>query len=127
MLHTIVEFLRSFSLRCPHCHQGKVMRHWFAVNAECSHCRYVFQAEQGDFWGGMIFAYTYGGVLAFGFAGLLIKFDLLSIEMRVYATALLIAVLIVALTPFTRSNWVTVMYLTRGRDQEYLPQGKPKA
>ena len=123
MLHVIVEILRSFSLRCPHCHRGKVMRNWFAVNPECAHCSYVFQAEQGDFWGGMIFAYTYSGVLAFGFAAVLIAFNLLSVEMRVYATALVIAALVVLLNPFTRSNWVTVMYLTRGRDNEYLPKG----
>lgn len=126
MLHVILAILRSFGLRCPHCHQGKVMRHWFAVNPKCPKCGYVFQAEVGDFWGGMVFAYTYAGVLTFGLAAALIEFNLGSIEARAYICALFIVALVLFLHPWTRSNWIAVMYLTRGRDKTYLPPRKAR-
>jgi uncharacterized protein (DUF983 family) len=124
MAHIIVELLRSFGQRCPHCHSGKVMRNWFAVNPKCAKCNYVFQAEQGDFWGGMIFSYTYSGVLAFGLAAVLYAFDILSMENRVYVTALFVAVMVLALHPWARCNWITVIYLTRSRDPVYLPDAR---
>lgn len=126
MVKVILALLRSFGLRCPHCHQGKVMRHWFAVNAKCSTCGYVFQAEVGDFWGGMVFAYTYAGVLTFGLASLLIRYDVGSWEDRAYVCALSIAALVLFVHPWTRSNWITVMYLTRARDKTYLPPERAK-
>jgi uncharacterized protein (DUF983 family) len=121
MLHVIVALLRSFGLRCPHCHRGKVMRNWFAVHSRCSECDYVFQAEQGDFWGGMIFAYTYAGILAMGLAAALYAYDLFSMETRVYVTALFAAAMVLALHPWTRCNWIAVIYVTRSRDPSYLP------
>ena len=124
MFKIIAELVRSFGLRCPHCHQGKVMRHWFAVNDKCSNCGYVFQAEQGDFWGGMIFAYTYSGMLAFLLAGGLYYYDVFSMEMRVYVIALFVAGMVLVLHPWSRCNWITVLYVTRGRDPSYLPGGK---
>jgi uncharacterized protein (DUF983 family) len=127
MVHVIVEMLRSFALRCPHCHRGKVMRNWFALNQKCPACSYVFMAEQGDFWGGMVFAYTYSGALAFGLAAVLILNNLLSLEMRVYVTALFAASMVLVLHPFTRCNWITVLYLTRSREAEYRPSGTDKS
>jgi uncharacterized protein (DUF983 family) len=124
MFSFALELLRSFGLHCPHCHQGKVMRNWFAVNAKCSQCGYVFQAEQGDFWGGMIFAYTYSGILAFVLAAVLYYFDIFSIELRVYVVALFVAVMVLVLNPWSRCNWITILYLTRSRDPSYLPGGK---
>jgi uncharacterized protein (DUF983 family) len=124
MLRFVLGLLRSFGLRCPHCHVGKVMRHWFAINPKCSNCGYVFQAEPGDFWGGIVFAYTYAGVLAFGLAAILIHFELGSVEARVYVCALFIVVAVLAVHPWTRSNWITVMYLTRGQEKEYRPPEK---
>lgn len=127
MLHVLIEILRSFGLRCPHCHQGKVMRNWFAVNPKCAVCGWVFQAEQGDFWGGMVFAYTYAGTLAFGLAGVLILYDLFSIETRVYISALFVAAMVIALNPWTRCNWIAVIHLIRSRDAEYRPADPPQA
>ena len=124
MFHVIVELLRSFGLRCPHCHTGKVMQHWFAVNPKCATCGYVFQAEQGDFWGGMIFAYTYSGVLAFGLSAALYYFNLFTMENRVYVIALFVAAMVLVLHPWSRCNWITVIYLTRSRDPIYLPDAK---
>jgi len=127
MVRIIVALLRSFGLRCPHCHKGKVMRNWFTVNERCSHCNYVFQAEQGDFWGGMIFAYTYAGVLAMGLAAALYAYDLFSTETRVYVTALFAVAMVLALHPWTRCNWITVIYVTRSRDPSYLPEATRKS
>ncbi|MFI5400594.1 MAG: DUF983 domain-containing protein, partial [SAR324 cluster bacterium] len=102
MVRVIVALLRSFGMRCPHCHRGKVMRNWFTVQARCSRCNYVFQAEQGDFWGGMIFAYTYAGFLAMGLAAALYAYDIFALETRVYVTALFAVAMVLALHPWTR-------------------------
>jgi hypothetical protein len=61
-----------------------------------------------------------------GLAALLIAYDLGSWEARAYLCALFIAVFVLFVHPWTRSNWITVMYLTRGRDKEYLPPKKAK-
>ncbi|HUJ74661.1 MAG TPA: DUF983 domain-containing protein [bacterium] len=124
MFRFIWNLIRSLSLRCPHCHQGKVMRNWLVVNPACPVCGYVFMKEQGDFWGGMIFSYTYAAVLSLALAGVLMAFHWLEIAQRVYLIAFAAVGFIILLHPVTRSNWITVMYLTRGDYPEYAPPAK---
>lgn len=118
-MHVIIAILRSLGLRCPHCHQGRLMKNWFVVNESCSVCGYEFLKETGDFWGGMIFSYTYAGFVAMVTAGILVAFDALSWSNRVYVAMICGVISIVVLHPFTRANWVTVMFITRGHYDDY--------
>jgi uncharacterized protein (DUF983 family) len=120
----ILKMLRSLNLRCPNCQQGRILRNWIEVNRACSSCGYVFMQETGDFWGGMVFSYTYAGFTALAVAGVLIALDLFSIGARVYAAVLAGAASILLLHPITRANWVTLMFLTRGHYEEYRPPAK---
>lgn len=121
-MNFLIGMIRSLSLRCPHCRQGRLMKNWFVVNPACSACGYEFQKETGDFWGGMVFSYTYAGLAALLVAAFLIAFDLLTVGQRVYASVTGGAVAIFLLHPFTRANWIAVMYLTRGHYEEYQPR-----
>lgn len=121
-MNFVIGILRSLRLRCPNCQQGRLMKNWFVVNTACSACGYEFQKESGDFWGSMVFSYTYAGFVAFLVSGFLITFDLLTIGQRVYAAVIGGALAIFLLHPFTRANWIAVMFLTRGHYEEYQPR-----
>jgi uncharacterized protein (DUF983 family) len=120
----ILAILRSLRLRCPNCHQGRLMKNWFVIHESCGVCGYEFLKETGDFWGGMVFSYTYAGFVALVTTGILVLADALTWGNRVYVAVICGVVAIVVLHPFTRANWVTVMFLTRGHYEDYRP---PKA
>ncbi len=118
----LIGILRSLSLRCPNCHEGRLMKNWFVVNTACSVCGYEYQKESGDFWGGMVFSYTYAGIVAMAVAGAMIGLDLLTWGQRVYAGVIGGAISIVLFHPFTRANWIAIMFLTRGQYEDYRPR-----
>jgi len=122
----ILAILRSLNLRCPNCREGRLMKNWFVVNESCSVCGYEFLKETGDFWGGMVFSYTYAGFVALITTGILVAANALSWSNRVYVAVIFGVASIVALHPFTRANWVTVMFLTRGHYDDYkAPKAQP--
>lgn len=101
------------------------MKNWFEVNPACPVCGYEFQKESGDFWGGMVFSYTYAAVAGLAAAGVLIALDALTWSQRVYVAVAFGVASILLLHPITRANWVALMYQTRGQYEEYRP--KPRA
>lgn len=46
-------FVRALWLRCPICGQGRLFRSWFKMYADCPHCGYHFEREEGYFTGAM--------------------------------------------------------------------------
>lgn len=125
MIRIILGILRSLDMRCPNCHQGQLMKNWFEVNPACPVCSYEFQKESGDFWGGMVFSYTYAAVAGLAAAGVLIALDALTWSQRVYVAVAFGVASILLLHPITRANWVALMFQTRGQYEEYRP--KPRA
>jgi uncharacterized protein (DUF983 family) len=107
MISFLYAILRSLGLRCPHCHRGRLMKNWFVVNETCGVCGYAFLKETGDFWGGMVFSYTYAGLVAMIVAGVLVAFEALSWSQRVYV-AMACGVL-------------SIVVLTRGQYEDYRP------
>lgn len=45
--------VRAVKLRCPVCGQGRLFRSWFTMYADCPHCGYHFEREDGYFTGAM--------------------------------------------------------------------------
>jgi len=123
-MNLILALLRSFDLRCPHCHSGAVMKNWVEARRECPDCGYEYLKESGDFWGGIVFSYTYAALTALIAAAILIGLDLLSVSERVYVSVFTGAAAIFLFHPFTRANWIALMYATRGHYAEYRPKGK---
>ena len=124
-MKTVIALLRSLLLRCPNCHEGRQMKNWFVQNEKCAKCGYEFLKETGDFWGGMVFSYSYAGFVAMLVVGILVAFDVLTWSNRVYVGTICGVLSIIALHPFTRSNWVTVMFITRGHYDDYRPKAQP--
>lgn len=118
----ILALLYSMNLRCPHCRRGPVMKNWLEAHRACPRCGYEYLKESGDFWGGIVFSYTYAALAALAVGAVLIGFDLLTISQRVYASVLTGAAAILVLHPFTRANWIALMYVTRGHYEEYRPR-----
>lgn len=115
----LIGLLRSITLRCPHCHKGRLLKNWFVVNEKCSECGYVYLKEPGDFWGGMVFSYTYAGVSALAAAAFTIEMGWLTWGQRVYVAAIAGALGVVLFHPYSRAHWITIMYLTRGQYEDY--------
>ena len=120
-MSVILGVLRSFGLRCPNCHEGHVMKNWFVVNPACPKCGLTFLKDSGDFWGGMVFSYTYAGFVAMVIVGIMVATNLGDWSTRVYTGVICGAASIFLLHPITRANWVAVLFLTRGQEEEYRP------
>ena len=118
-MRIILYFLKSLSLRCPHCRANTLVRRWYAVQERCSDCGYVFHGEQGDFWGGVVISYTFGGLIGLLSAAGQIGFGWFEVETRVYVSVSLAVLGIVLLFPVAKSAWIHIMYATRGHYAEY--------
>lgn len=121
MLRLLRGMPHAFTLRCPHCGQGWIPHHYFALHERCASCGLAFQVDEGDFWGSMVFSYTFGGLAGLALAALAFVLDVGSIEARVYTVAFLALATVLASFPVSRSLWVHLLYLTRGHYEEYRP------
>ena len=119
----------SPSLRCPHCRGTFMPRNYFTFKDKCTQCDFVFQGESGDFWGGMVFSYAFGGVTALVVAALILVFDWppLSPEGIAYTVAFIALGAVVLSFPFAKSAWIYLLYHTRGQYEEYRPGSAGKA
>ena len=55
--------MRSCTLRCPACGQGRLFRGWFSMHEACDHCGLKFLREPGYFLGSIYFNYGVTAVL----------------------------------------------------------------
>ncbi len=121
MIRLLLACLRSFRLRCPHCRRGRIFRNPYAAHRACGECGLVFQRDEGDFWGGMVFSYTFAAVIGLGTAGALLLARVEQWETLVYSSAFVALASILVHFPFAKSLWIHLLYATRGQLEEYRP------
>ena len=83
----MIKSLLAFKLRCPHCDIGPLTRRFYGAVRECPNCHYIYQKDEGDFWGGMVFSYVFAGVAGMTTGLLLTVAGWLSTADRVYLSA----------------------------------------
>jgi uncharacterized protein (DUF983 family) len=118
--------LRAFTFRCPNCGVGRMQRKPYVFNHDCDQCGYRYLPDDGDFWGGVVIAYTFGGIIGFIGVGLLVAFTDLSVANLVYATAAIVVASIFLLFPFCKSLYAYLMFRFRGHEEEYRPPAMPR-
>ena len=117
--------LKSLRMRCPHCQQESITRYWYGIREKCGSCGYVYQGESGDFWGGVVISYAFGGVAGMLTGMVIVSLGLFeTIEMRVYVSVFTGLGALVLLFPWSKSLWTHIMYATRGHYEEYRVQDK---
>ena len=115
------QVLRSVDLRCPHCRRGRIFRNPWLAHERCPVCGLVFQRDEGDFWGGVVFTYTYAGIVSLGVAALLIRLGVQDWERIAYGAAGAAIAAVLAIFPFAKAQWIALLYATRGHYEEYRP------
>lgn len=108
-------------LRCPHCGEGRILRHPYAAHPACPVCGLAFQRDEGDFWGTVVFAYTFGGIAGLAAAAALLRLGVERWQPIAFAASGAALAAILLTFPFARSLWIHLLYLTRGHYEEYRP------
>jgi uncharacterized protein (DUF983 family) len=116
-LGTILKMIgRAFTLRCPRCGGGHLLRSWTKMRTECPTCGLHLEREEKDFWLG---GYLINFVVAELLVAVAIVVVLLSTWPAVPWTALQYgaAVMVVAAPfvfyPFSRLMWLAIDLLLR--------------
>jgi len=120
-LRVPLQVLRSVDLRCPHCRRGRVFRNPWLARERCPTCGLVFLRDEGDFWGGVVFNYTYAGIVGMAVAALLVKLGVQDWEWIAYGAAAAVVLSVLTLFPFAKAQWIALLYATRGHYEEYRP------
>lgn len=67
MLRTVTTlFTRALVLRCPRCGKGKLFERRLTMYERCSHCRWVFEREEGYWTGAMAVNLVFSELLVAG-------------------------------------------------------------
>ena len=119
--YVLWQVLRSVTLRCPHCRRARIMRNPYVAHERCPACGLTFQQDEGDFWGTVVFAYTYGGIVGLIVAALMVLAGVEHWETIAYVSATATVVAVLAVFPFAKAQWITLLYFTRGHYEEYRP------
>jgi uncharacterized protein (DUF983 family) len=117
----LLGLLLAVRLRCPHCRKSGLYRRPYVLHAHCPVCGLAFERDEGDFWGGVVFSYVYAGVAGLALAALLIVLGVTRWDWIAYAAAGTAALTALAVFPFAKAQWITLLYLTRGHYEEYRP------
>jgi uncharacterized protein (DUF983 family) len=115
------QVLRSADLRCPHCRRAGLYRRPYLAHERCPACGLVFQRDEGDFWGAVVFTYTYAGGVGLLLAALLFRLGVQRWETIAYAAAGATVLAALAAFPFAKAQWIALLYHTRGHYEEYRP------
>ena len=126
MLRTFFRLLGGFTLRCPNCSGESMLRNYYVFKLNCSKCEFVYQMDEGDFWGGVVYSYTFAGVSGMVVASLLNAFSPFGWVTILYASAGAAVASILLFFPFAKSLWVYTLFLTRGQYEEYRAKKPPK-
>lgn len=111
----------AVTLRCPHCRQGRLFRKPYVIHERCPVCGLAFERDEGDFWGGMVFSYTFGGLAGLALAAVLVQLGWQDWETLAYLCAGAAVLTILLLFPVAKALWIWLLYLTRGGYEEYRP------
>lgn len=100
-------FVRALWLRCPVCGQGRIFRSWFKMYADCPHCGYHFEREEGYFTGAMALNLIATELLA------CVAIVLLTVNAVPLAPAILLGVVLMVAAPLlgyphSRSFWMAM-------------------
>lgn len=112
---------RSLLLRCPHCDAFPLLRTKVEFHDTCGNCGYRFIVEDGDFWGGVVFSYTFAGISGMLCGLLLTVAGWFPWDTNVYISAGVALVTTVVSYPWAKAAWVHLLYLTRGQYADYAP------
>ena len=129
MFRAIFKMLGGFTLRCPNCRGESMLRNYYVFKPNCSKCTFKYLVDEGDFWGGVVYSYTFAGVSGLFVAYLLDTFSPLGWRTILYASAGAAIASILLFFPFAKSLWVYTLFLTRGQYEEYRvkkPPGDPE-
>ena len=128
---------RALILRCPNCGKGPVLEHWFKLRVRCGNCGLRLERGEHDYLSGSI-------LFSYALVTLVFAITLVTVlvstwpnvpwEILGWGLPLLIAVLVVALFPFSKLIWLAFDLMLRpvtpeelewhrDSDEEYSTEG----
>tara|TARA_B100001778_G_scaffold334219_1_gene344855 strand:- start:2717 stop:3139 length:423 start_codon:yes stop_codon:yes gene_type:complete len=111
-----VSLIRSFvTCKCPKCRRGKVFTHknpyhrkFGEIEKKCSVCNFIYEMEQGFWYGAMYFSYAFGVLISIPIVVLL----LLKSNLEIFQITGVIFCVLVVLSPilfrYSRSAWLHI-------------------
>ncbi|MGB2757819.1 MAG: DUF983 domain-containing protein [Acidimicrobiia bacterium] len=102
--------LRGFTLRCPRCGSGGILKNWFKIKDECPKCQLVFEREPG-YWTG---ALAINLICPLGLLMITLFASLIATSPNVPVVPLVIISITIALLgplvwyPFSRTLWLAI-------------------
>jgi uncharacterized protein (DUF983 family) len=112
----------GFTLRCPHCQQGGMMKNFFEPHELCPHCGVRFERATGEGTGAMVILISglpIMAILLFFIVRLLNpEFPLIPLA---FGLCVFLAVLMLVMYRHARGLWIGVIYHTGGlfTDEEF--------
>jgi len=120
-MNVLYKVWKGLRLRCPHCAREGLMQSFLRFREVCGQCGYRYLPDDGDFWGQVVLAYTFGGIAGMMAGTALTVAGWGDLESRIYVSTFAVVVAVVASFPFAKALWIHFLYLTRGRYEEYAP------
>ena len=111
-----VSLIKSIvTCKCPRCRKGRVFKHknpyhrkFGQIEEKCSVCNFVYEMEQGFWYGAMYFSYAFGVLISIPIVILL----LLKTDLEIFQITGVIFCVLVVLSPilfrYSRSVWLHV-------------------
>lgn len=111
-----VSLMKSIlSCKCPRCRKGRVFKHkntyhrkFGEIEKKCSVCNFVYEMEQGFWYGAMYFSYAFGVLISIPIVIIL----LLKTDLEIFQITGVIFCVLVVLSPilfrYSRSVWLHI-------------------
>ena len=126
-----VSLIKSIiTCKCPRCRKGKVFTHknpyhrkFGKIEKKCSVCNFIYEMEQGFWYGAMYFSYAFGVLISIPIVVLL----LLKSNLEIFQITGVIFCVLVVLSPilfrYSRSAWLHIFVWY---DKAWTENGKDK-
>jgi uncharacterized protein (DUF983 family) len=115
-MKSVTRITNALRLRCPHCHQGKLFKSAFRMNAECPKCGLKFEPEPGFYLGS---AYANYGVTALtttvAFLTLVYGYGF-NKDAVIWSCMAFTTLFPLWFFRYARSTWLSLMYLVSSSD-----------
>ena len=114
--HAARLFGRAFTLRCPHCGGGPVLRHWLKMHVRCGRCGLRLERGERDYFiGSMMFNLVLGEflVLIAAAAIILARWPAIPWDFLEIGVPLLAILFPVILFPFSKLVWLAFDLMLR--------------
>ena len=124
--------LRGLARRCPRCGADRLFRGWFHLRERCPRCGLRFERQEGGFLGALTLNYA---VTAAAWVVLLVAVPAATapevpVAPLMAASAVVVIVVPLVFSPFSKTIWAAVEYLTSGPGEEaadaLAPGGRPR-